>query len=69
MAKDTKSREATPVSGLVTKPLGKAKAARFAAVEELKKGAAANALSERLSGRGLKGDAYRKEIAKAFKKT
>jgi hypothetical protein len=67
MAKDTESRHsASP--GFVTKPIGKGKAERFTAVDGMRKSAASKALSEELSGRGLKGDAYRKEVAKAFRK-
>ena len=37
-------------------------------VEGLKMNAASKALSQKLPDRGLKGDAYRSEIVKAFKK-
>jgi hypothetical protein len=34
----------------------------------MRKSAASRALSEELSARGLKGDAFRKEVAKALRK-
>jgi hypothetical protein len=68
MGKDTKI-ERTSVNGkAVTRPIGSAKASKFAAVEGLKMNAGSKALAEKLTAAGLKGDAYRAEIVKAFKK-
>ncbi|WHA39737.1 hypothetical protein [Agrobacterium larrymoorei] len=52
----------------MTQPIGTKKAAKFAEVEGMKKSLASSALSQRVSSQGLKGEAYRKEIAKSFKK-
>ena len=59
-------RSATPGKS-VTRPIGKGKAERFTAVEGLSKSPASKALSQKLSGNGLTGDAYRTEVMKAFK--
>ena len=68
MTKGTKISHSAKTGKLVTKPIGKGKAERFSAVEGMKKSASSKALSKQLTGRGLKGDAYRTEITKAFKK-
>lgn len=68
MAKNTSIGRSATTGRFVTKPLGKGKAEKFTAVEGMTKSAASKALSGQLRGRGLKGDAYRKEVAKAFKK-
>lgn len=68
MAKGIKIGRSATTGGLVTKPIGKGKAERFAAVEGMKKSSASKALSSQLAGRGLKGDAYRIEVVKALKK-
>jgi len=68
MAKKTPSVRSATTGKFVTKPIGKAKAERFTAVEGMKKSAASKALSGQLTSRGLRGDAYRKELVRAFKK-
>jgi hypothetical protein len=68
MAKRITSGRSATTSKFVTKPIGKAKAERFTAVEGMKKSAASKALSDQLTSRGLKGDAYRKELVRVFKK-
>ena len=68
MAKDIKIGRSAATGRFVTKPIGKAKAEKFTAVEGMSKSAASKALSGRLTSRGLKGDAYRTELVKAFKK-
>lgn len=68
MAKDIKTGRSATTGRFVTKPIGKAKAERFTAVEGVSKSAASKALSNELTGRGLTGDAYRTEVVKAFKK-
>jgi hypothetical protein len=68
MAKHIKIRQSTKSGSFVTKPIGKAKAEKFTAVEGMKKNAASKALSSHLIQHGFKGDAYRGEIVKAFKK-
>ncbi|PSM19834.1 hypothetical protein [Nitratireductor sp. StC3] len=68
MAKEIKISRSATTGRFVTKPIGKGKAEKFTAVEGMKKSAAAKAVSKELTGRGLKGDAYRAELVKAFKK-
>lgn len=68
MAKETKSGRLTATSKGVSRPIGVAKAAKFAAVEGLRLSASSKALDKKLSASGLKGDAYRAEVIKAFKK-
>jgi len=68
MAKRTKIIRSAITGKFVTRPIGKGKAEKFTAVEGLRKSAASKTLSDRLAGQGLKGDAYRSEVAKAFKK-
>lgn len=68
MAKNTTIGRAVETGRIVTKPLGKGKAEKFTAVEGMTKSAASRALSGQLRARGLKGDAYRNEVVKAFKK-
>ncbi len=68
MAKDPKSRTA-PASGQgVSRPIGVAKATTFAAVDGLRLSESSKALDRKLAASGLKGDAYRAEVIKAFKK-
>lgn len=52
----------------LTQPIGGKKAAKFAEVEGMKMSVSAKALSQKVIAGGLKGDAYRREIAKSFKK-
>ena len=68
MAKNTKLIRSATTGKFVTRPIGKGKAEKFTAVEGMHKSAASKALSGRLTDQGLKGDAYRTEVAKAFKK-
>ncbi|WDZ81645.1 hypothetical protein PWG15_35515 (plasmid) [Ensifer adhaerens] len=68
MTKSTKSARSAVTGKVVTQPIGGKKAAKFAQVEGLKMNATSKALSQKLSASGLKGDAYRSEIVKAFKK-
>lgn len=68
MGKETKSGRSVETGKFVTRPIGAQKAAKFAEVEGLKMNAGSKALSQKLSASGLKGDAYRREIVKAFKK-
>lgn len=68
MAKGSKIGRSATTGRFVTNPIGKGKAERFTAVEGMSKSAASKELSKRLAGRGLKGDAYRAELTKAFKK-
>lgn len=68
MAKNSKSTRSAVSGKFLTRPLGKAKAEQFTAVEGLKKSPASRALSGRLRNDGLKGDAYRAGVVKAFKK-
>lgn len=68
MAKNTKTTGSATTGKFVTRPIGKGKAEKFTAVEGLRKSAASKALAENLTNRGLKGDAYRSEVARAFKK-
>lgn len=68
MARNTKTTKSAIIGEFVTRPIGKGKAEKFTAVEGLRKSAASKTLSDRLTGTGLKGDAYRSEVAKAFKK-
>ena len=68
MTKETKTTRSTVTGKFVTRAIGTKKAAKFAEVEGLKMGMAAKALSLKLTASGLKGDTYRTEITKAFKK-
>lgn len=68
MAKDTKSGRSSASGKFVTRPIGGAKATKFAAVEGLRMNASSKALDRKLTASGLKGDAYRTEVIKAFKK-
>lgn len=68
MAKSTKSTRSSVTGRFVTRPLGKAKAERFNAVEGLTKSEETKSLAGRLRSKGLKGDAYRKGVMKAYKK-
>ena len=68
MTKSMKTGRSAVTGKFVTQPIGGKKAAKFAQVEGLKMNAASKALSHKLSASGLKGDAYRSEIVKAFKK-
>lgn len=68
MAKSTKTVRSASTGQIMTQPIGVKKSVKFAAVEGMTKSMAASALSERTTAKGLKGDAYRKEIAKAYKK-
>jgi hypothetical protein len=52
----------------VISPIGGRKAAKFALVEGLTMNADSKALARKLAASGLKGEAYRSEIIKAFKK-
>lgn len=68
MRKATKTAKSAVTGEFLTQPIGSKKAAKFSQVEGLKMNAASKALSQKLTDRGLKGDAYRSEIVKAFKK-
>lgn len=69
MAKVEKTSTRSAKSGQwVTKPIGSKKAAKFSEVEGLKMSHGSYMLSQKTSAKGLKGDAYRSEITKAFKK-
>ncbi|GAA3075488.1 hypothetical protein GCM10010520_23250 [Rhizobium viscosum] len=68
MRKDPKPGRSSDTGKFVTRPIGGSKAAKFAEVEGLKMNGASKALSDKLTFSGLKGDAYRREIMKAFKK-
>ncbi len=68
MAKKTKITRSAITGEFVTRPIGKGKAAKFTAVEGMRKSATSKTLADRLIDRGLKGDAYRTEVAKSFKK-
>ncbi|ACS56136.1 conserved hypothetical protein [Rhizobium leguminosarum bv. trifolii WSM1325] len=68
MAKETKLGRSAESGRFVTRPIGEKKAEKFAAVEGLKMSAGSKALSQKLTSGDLKGDAYRREILKAFKK-
>lgn len=68
MAKDDKTSRSAVTGHVVTRPIGAQKAAKFSEVEGLKMSAASKTLSQTLTSSGLKGDAYRSEIVKAFKK-
>lgn len=68
MAKNTKIARSATFGKFVTRPIGGAKAAKFAAVEGLRMNASSKALDRKLTDSGLKGDAYRAEVIKAFKK-
>ena len=68
VVKDTKTVRSTAAGKSVTQPIGGKKAAKFTMVEGPKLIPASHVLSQKASAKGLKGDAYRAEIAKAFKK-
>lgn len=68
MAKDTKSLSSAVTGKSLTDPIGSKKAVKFAEVEGLKMSPAAKTLAQKLTAIGLKGDAYRSEIMKSFKK-
>lgn len=69
MAKETKTPPRLSTTGkFVTRPIGSKKAAKFAEVEGLKMSTGSRELSQKTAASGLKGDAYRSAIAKAFKK-
>ncbi|KAA6490830.1 hypothetical protein DXT98_01330 [Agrobacterium sp. ICMP 7243] len=68
MTKETKTARSATTGKFVTRPIGGRKAAKFAQVEGLSMNAASKVLSQKLTASGLKGDAYRSEIIKAFKK-
>jgi hypothetical protein len=68
MTKDRKSSRSTPRDKVVISPIGGRKAAKFALVEGLTMNADSKALARNLAASGLKGEAYRSEIIKAFKK-
>ena len=68
MSKTTKISRSANTGKFVTRPIGKGKAERFTAVEGMSKSQASKTLASELTVRGLKGDAYRSEITKAFKK-
>ncbi|WP_152506310.1 hypothetical protein ABWH98_06305 [Labrenzia sp. ac12] len=69
MAKVEKTGMRSAKNGqFVTKPIGSNKAAKFSEVEGLKMSLASKVLTQKASAKGLKGDAYRSEITKAFKK-
>ena len=69
MANTMKTARSATSGKFVTRPLGKGKAERFAAVDGMQKNEASKRLSDRLSAHGLKGDDYRAEVTRAFKKT
>lgn len=68
MTKAMKTGRSATTGKIVTQPIGSKKAAKFAQVEGLTMSATSQALSEKLRASGLKGDVYRQEILKAFKK-
>jgi len=69
MAKAVKNGARSARSGhWVTKPIGSKKAAKFSEVEGLRMNLTSQALTQEATAKGLKGDAYRSEITKAFKK-
>ncbi|WP_047454178.1 hypothetical protein [Rhizobium rhizogenes] len=68
MTKDKKPSRSAPRDKVVTSPIGGRKAAKFALVEGLTMNADSKSLARKLTASGLKGDAYRSEIIKAFKK-
>lgn len=68
MAQNTRIIRSATTGEFVTRPIGKGKAEKFTAVEGMHKSVASKTLSSRLTNQGLKGDAYRTEVAKAFKK-
>jgi hypothetical protein len=68
MTKETKTGRSAAKDKFVTRPIGGRKAAKFALVEGLTMNAESKELARKLSANGLKGDTYRSEIIKAFKK-
>lgn len=69
MVKVIKTGRTATTGKAVTQPIGKGKSAWFAAVEGLKMSAASKELVRSLAAQGLKGDAYRAEVLKRFRKT
>jgi len=69
MGKTVKSARSATTGKFVTQPIGARKAAKFAAVEGVEVNAASREISRKALSGGLRGDAYRAEIAKAFKKS
>lgn len=68
MAKEIKIGRSAKSGKFVTRPIGKGKSERFTAVEGMSKSVAASALSQKITSQGHKGDAYRTEVTKTFKK-
>lgn len=68
MTKGSKISRSPKTGKLVTQPIGKGKSGRFTAVEGMSKSMAASALSQKIISQGHKGDDYRREVTKAFKK-
>ena len=68
MASNIRITRSSATGKFVTKPIGKAKAEKFTAVEGMRKSVASKQLSRKLTKQGLTGDAYRSEVIKAFKK-
>ncbi|WP_234879334.1 hypothetical protein [Sinorhizobium americanum] len=66
--KATEKTRSAVTGKVVTQPIGGKKAAKFAQAEGLEMNAASKALSKKLNASGLKGETYRSEIVKAFKK-
>lgn len=67
MGKTMKSGRSALTGKFVTQPIGARKASKFAAVESIEVNAASREISQRAKSGGLQGEAYRAEIAKAFK--
>ncbi|MBW8639399.1 hypothetical protein K1W69_19550 [Hoeflea sp. WL0058] len=53
----------------ITKPIGRSKAAKFAAIEGVTVNQRSYEISQKAASAGLRGDAYRAEIKKAFTKS
>ena len=68
MAKTPKTTRSATTAKAVVRPIGRGKAQKFSAVEGLSMNAESRSLVRDLSSRGLKGDAYRAAVVKAFKK-
>ena len=66
MNKGTALKRSATTGRFVTKPLGKAKAEKFARVEGVTTSSQSTALLEAHIGRGLKGDALRSAIMGSF---
>ncbi|QKV18643.1 hypothetical protein [Oricola thermophila] len=69
MAKTVKIGRSTISGRFVTRAIGPRKATKFASVEGLELSAASREIAQNTKSRGLRGDAYRAEIVKAFKKS